>query len=207
MVRINRLPGRKWIKDHLIPTGEIHGAKLTPYSIPSDRIPTGAIKNWHIPDNEIDGVKIKDVSIDASAKLIDGSVTTAKIADGAVTTTKIADSAITTTKIADAAVTTTKIADGAVTTAKIADAAVTYVKIPSGEIPASRLKVQVIDVDSIPDVDTEISHNLGVTPSIVWITPRAGGVTGYGILVAKSATSVTVRANVSGVNLTIILMA
>ena len=197
MVRIERLPGRKWIRDHLIPTGEIHGAKLIPYSIPSDRIPTGAVKNWHIPDNEVDGVKIKDASIDASAKLIDGSVTTVKIADGAITTAKVADAAITEAKIADAAV----------TTAKIADAAVTYAKIPSGEIPSNRLKVQIIDVDSVPDVDSEYSHNLGVTPSIVWITPRAGDVTGYGILVTKSATSVTVRANTSGVNLTIILMA
>ena len=177
MVRISRLPGRKWIKDHLIPTGEIHGAKLIPYSIPSDRLPTGAIKNWHIPDNEIHGSKILDASIDASTKLVDGSVTTTKIADGAVTTTKIAD------------------------------AAVTYVKIPSGEIPASRLKHQVIDIDSVPDSDYEVPHNLGVTPSIVWITPRNGPVIGYGILVTKSTTSITIKANISGVNLTITLMA
>jgi hypothetical protein len=81
---------------------------------------------------------IQDAGIDATTKIIDGTVTTAKFKNSAVTTAKIADSAILTAalaplgiesaSIANLAVTTAKIADSAITTAKINDTAVTKIK-------------------------------------------------------------------------------
>jgi len=53
---------------------------------------------------------------------------------------------------------------------------------------------------AIPDTDTEISHTLGKEPEFVFLTPLSSGVEGYPILVAKSATSIIVRGNVSGVD-------
>jgi len=53
---------------------------------------------------------------------------------------------------------------------------------------------------AVPDVDTEIAHAMDIEPTFVTLTPLAVGVEGYAQLVTKSATSITIRANVSGVD-------
>jgi hypothetical protein len=60
-------------------------------------------------------------SLNATAILENGAVTTVKIADSNVTTAKIANLNVTTDKIADSNVTTVKIADSNVTSAKLED--------------------------------------------------------------------------------------
>lgn len=72
-------------------------------------------------------------------------------------------------------------------------------KIKPYTIPSDRLKMQVLYVGPVPDVDTEYSHNLGVTPTFVCIQETTEGVLDRVFLVTKSATSVTVRAKTSGV--------
>ena len=54
---------------------------------------------------------------------------------------------------------------------------------------------------SLPDTTTEIAHVLGRTPLAVFLTPRSTAVIGYALEAARSATSITVRANVSGVDI------
>lgn len=67
---------------------------------------------------KLDDDNFQDGGIDASARVIDGSVATTNIRNNNITTAKLAASAVTTAKIADGAVTTAKIASGAVTQAK-----------------------------------------------------------------------------------------
>ncbi len=76
-----------------------------------------------------------------------------------------------------------------------------------GSLTAAKIKHQVISATVVPDVDTEFAHDLGVTPTLVLFTPKTTGVIGYLLETARSATSVTVRANVSGVDADIILIA
>jgi len=53
---------------------------------------------------------------------------------------------------------------------------------------------------ALPDTDTEIGHTLGKEPVRVYFTPLSSGVAGFPLLTAKSATSITVKASVSGVD-------
>jgi len=80
-------------------------------------------------------------------------------------------------------------------------------RIPTGELTFNRLKMQILHVGPIPDVDTEYAHNLGVTPEFVCIQETIEGVLDRVYLVTKSTTSVTVRAAVSGVYAYIYLIA
>jgi len=52
----------------------------------------------------------------------------------------------------------------------------------------------------LPDTDTEIGHTLGKEPEFVYFTPLSSGVAGFPLLTAKSATSITVKASISGVD-------
>jgi len=55
-------------------------------------------------------------------------------------------------------------------------------------------------VTSLPDTDTEITHGLGLTPTTVFLEPLTTGVEGFASESARSATSITIRASVSGVD-------
>ena len=62
------------------------------------------------------------------------------------------------------------------------------------------LNIESGSYTSLPDTDTEIVHNLGHTPTTVFLEPLSTGVEGYALESARSATSITIRANVSGVD-------
>ena len=62
-------------------------------------------------------------------------------------------------------------------------------------------KLEEGTVSSLPDTNTEVAHTLGRTPVMVHLTPRSTAVIGYALEAARSATSITVRANVSGVDI------
>jgi len=81
------------IKDRHVPTGEIHGSKIVAYSIPSDRIPTGAIKNWHIADGEVKDRHIPTGEVHGS-KLQTYSIPSDRIPTSAIKTWHIEDAAI-----------------------------------------------------------------------------------------------------------------
>lgn len=68
----------------------------------------------------------------------------------------------------------------------------------TGEITYKRFKQDKGSV-TVPDVNYEVAHNLGEIPEILILTPTTSGVEGYVMEVTKSATSITVKANVSGV--------
>ena len=53
---------------------------------------------------------------------------------------------------------------------------------------------------ALPDTDTVVVHGLGRTPTAVFLEPLSTGVEGYALETTRSATSVTVRGNVSGVD-------
>jgi len=53
---------------------------------------------------------------------------------------------------------------------------------------------------AVPDTDTEVAHRLGKEPTTVILTPQSTGVIGYALESARSATSITIRGNVSGVD-------
>jgi len=166
------------IKDYHIPTGEVHGAKLKDSSVYDSKIV------------DLDGSKIHDASIDLSAKGIPASISDNLVPTGEVHGSKIAVNTMPGDRILDASLDlTAKGIDGSLTAAKI--------------------KYQIIDVTSVPDVDTEVAHNLGVTPTFVILKPVTGGVTGFLLenKSARSATSITIRASVSGVDAEIILIA
>ncbi len=139
--------------------------------------------------------------------IIRRKIKTDDIEDYQITTPKIATSAITTEKISDYAVTDVKIATSAVKTEKIADYAVTSPKIATGAIVSEKIKYQELSLTAIPDVDTEYAHDLGVVPKIVSIVPQTTGVLGYVMESARSATSITLRASVSGVDAKVYLFA
>lgn len=87
---------------------------------------------------KINDDNIQDAGINATAKVLNLSVTTAKLAAGAVTTNKIADAAVETAKIADENITTAKIDDEAVTLAKLSTAVQSMLNTasPAGSIVA-----------------------------------------------------------------------
>lgn len=72
-----------------------------------------------------------------------------------------------------------------------------------GNVPGKKItESRIFSEDGtalVPDANYEIAHTLGVTPSTVLLTPTTSGVVGYAMLVTKSATSITIKANVSGV--------
>jgi hypothetical protein len=100
---------------------------------------------------KLDNSNIQDNGVDASLKLVDGTVTGGKLASAAVTTSKIADSAVTTGKIADLNVTTGKLADSAVTTAKIADSNVTTAKIADSNVTTAKIADSNVTTAKIAD--------------------------------------------------------
>jgi len=53
---------------------------------------------------------------------------------------------------------------------------------------------------ALPDTDTEIAHDLGTLPAILNLVPQTTGVAGYVMESARSATSITIRASASGVD-------
>jgi len=53
---------------------------------------------------------------------------------------------------------------------------------------------------ALPDTDTEISHDLGVLPATLNLVPQTTGVAGYVMETTRSATSITIRASTSGVD-------
>lgn len=83
--------------------------------------------------------------------------------------------------------------------AKTIDYSLTDTKVPTGELTFRRLKRAEGSVAALPDVATEVVHNLNVVPEYVSLTPGDAGVVGYPILVDKTTTSLLIKANVSGV--------
>jgi len=54
---------------------------------------------------------------------------------------------------------------------------------------------------SLPAADVEIAHGLGRIPKFVILTTKSTGVVAQPLLVSKSATSIIIRAETSGVDL------
>ena len=76
-----------------------------------------------------------------------------------------------------------------------------------GDVPGTR-KIKQVDLrhdegsyTSLPDADTVIAHGLGVIPTTVFLEPLSTGVIGYPLESARSATNITIRGNVSGLNI------
>ena len=90
---------------------------------------------------------------------------------------------------------------------EIADGAVIDRHVPTGEITFRRLKRETGSSTAVPDADTEIAHGLGVIPEEVTLVPQSTGVAGYIMESARSATSITVIASISGVDLRYTLIA
>ncbi len=89
---------------------------------------------------------------------------------------------------------------GVVTTATIADSSVTTAKIASGNIVDWHIKYLSGTTDPVPDADTEaIVHNLGYEPDFVSVSPTTAGVEGYVMIANVTASSVVLKASVSGV--------
>lgn len=53
---------------------------------------------------------------------------------------------------------------------------------------------------TLPNVDTEVTHDLGSVPTFVYLTPLTTGVAGYPSLTARTITSIVIKGSVSGVN-------
>ena len=70
----------------------------------------------------------------------------------------------------------------------------------SGELVFGKLKQEHGTAASVADTDTEVAHALGLTPTEVTLVPKTTAVAGYTMLSAKSATSITIRASISGVD-------
>jgi len=72
--------------------------------------------------------------------------------------------------------------------------------IPTGELTYRSMLTDSGTETALPDTDTEIAHGLGVVPSELVLVPQTTGVIGYLLESARSATSITIRANTSGVD-------
>jgi len=90
------------------------------------------------------------------------------------------------------------IGTGEVKPEDLADYAVTDPKIGTGEV-----KTRALNKDqgegTVTDTGTEFSHNLDVSPVVFEFHPTTEGVMGYLQESARSATSVTLQSNASGV--------
>jgi len=95
---------------------------------------------------------------------------------------------------------------GEVKEASIGDRQVTGPKVASGIIYREHVRFVDIKTDPLPDTDTEVAFGVDFKDLAGnYITPLGGafptteGVEGYVMEVARSATSITLRASVSGV--------
>lgn len=75
----------------------------------------------------------------------------------------------------------------------------------AGRVPGKQTTQQGLDTKegtktSLPAADTEVSHTLGVKPSMVILTEKTGTVEDTVFLKTKSATSITIKAGTSGVD-------
>ena len=77
----------------------------------------------------------------------------------------------------------------------------TNVEHADGELVFGKLKQESATAASVADTDTVIAHALGLTPTSVTLAPKTTAVLGYAMLSAKSATSITIRASISGVDI------
>lgn len=74
--------------------------------------------------------------------------------------------------------------------------------IDTGAISTNQMQGDWGSQASVPAADTQIAHNLGVTPTQVTITEKdTSGVSDLVLMHAKSATSITVIAKTSGVDI------
>ena len=69
-----------------------------------------------------------------------------------------------------------------------------------GELVFGKLKQESATAASVADTDVEVAHGIGVIPTSVTLTPKTTAVVGVAYLSAKSATSITIRASISGVD-------
>jgi len=83
---------------------------------------------------------------------------------------------------------------------KLQDISVKEGKIPTGELTYRSMKTDSGTETAVPDTDTEVAHGLGVTPSELVLVPQTSGVIDFVLESARSATSITIRANSSGVD-------
>ena len=147
---------------------------------------------WLIKSGDIATGEVKSEDIG------DYQVLDRHIATGEVKSKSIADYQIIDRTIATGEIKSRAIEDGAVETPKVADYAIIDSKIATGEVKARALNIDQGE-GLVDDVGTEFAHNLGVEPVILDFIPTTDGVMGYLQESARSATSVTLKANVSGV--------
>nr|QBN22305.1 hypothetical protein [uncultured bacterium] len=72
--------------------------------------------------------------------------------------------------------------------------------LPAEELTREDLKTDYGTETAVPDTDTEVAHTLGVEPADVKLTEKSTGVLDNVYLSDKSATSITIRAGTSGVD-------
>ena len=77
----------------------------------------------------------------------------------------------------------------------------TNVEHADGELVFGKLKQESATSVAVEDVDREIAHALGLTPTSVTLTPKTTAVVGVAYMSAKSASSITIRASISGVDI------
>jgi len=93
-----------------------------------------------------------------------------------------------------------EILDKNVTTPKLDDYAVKEGKIATGEVSHKKLDEDHGTETAVPSADTEVAHNLGKEPTKVELTELSTGVLDNVYLSTKSATSITIQAGTSGVD-------
>ena len=83
---------------------------------------------------------------------------------------------------------------------EILDYAIRSNHIATGEVSHKKLDEDHGTETSVPSADTEVAHNLGKTPTKVELTEQSTGVLDNVYLSTKSATSITIQAGTSGVD-------
>ena len=83
---------------------------------------------------------------------------------------------------------------------EILDYAIRSNHIATGEVSHKKLDEDHGTETAVPSADTEVAHNLGKTPTKVELTEQSTGVLDNVYLSAKSATSITIQAGTSGVD-------
>ena len=179
--------------------GPIQAEEILDYQIKDRHIVTGELRATKIPDLELPTRVYADFSI-IDTKVATGELRATKIPDLELPTRVYGDFTVTDVKVATGELRATKIPDLELPTRVYADFSVTDVKVPTGEMTFKRFKSEAGTSASTPDADTEIAHGLGITPTEVTLVPKTTAVLGYTMLTTKSATSITIRASVSGVD-------
>ena len=157
-----------------------------------------------IANNSITGTKLANATI-TSADMADESITSVKIVNGTILSVDIADGTITSGKILDDTITHSDIGAGAVRSSEIATDAVDEDEIAAGAVDTGELANNAVTFDKLEikirygqatgvHNGSSITHNLGMTPTSVVVTPEYDSSFGSG--------NATIHANIISIGST-----